>query len=570
MNLVNKMFLRLALLPSGLYRQMGVDTRQLKAILNTKLLLDDRRPNTWQQTQRRKQKKPVSFATVGSMILSAVLGFFYLFAFAIGANMLTHLTFYFSMFFFMLAATLISDFTSVLIDVKDTYIILPKPVNDRTFLIARLLHIFIHLCKLVLPMCLPGVVYMANNSGIAGTLLFVVVVFLLTLFVIFFINALYLLMLRVTTPQRFRSIISYVQIVFAITIYASYQLVPRMIERANIREMDITQNKGMLFYPMYWFASTWNTLMQFGGTSSEWATAIAGLLVPLASIFIVIRYLAPSFNNRLSLMSAGDQGPAKPGRAASQNQGRAYADVLSRIFTRSNAERMGFRFNWKMASRSRDFKVKVYPSIGYLLVYVVIMFMNSKMLTVQDIHDQTPGGKIVIISALYFTSLLLIMAINQSVYSEKFKGAWIYYVAPLEKPGEVICGSLKATIFRFYIPIVFVVTIAALVIIGPAVLPNIALGLFNELLIATLVAYTGSKTFPFSLPQNANVRTGAFIRNLFVMVISGLIGIGHYMIYDIMPAVCICLALSITATWLLMSSIRTTTWAAIKSKYAEE
>ena len=38
----------------------------------------------------------------------------------------------------MLAMFLITDFSHILIDVKDNFIILPKPVSSQTFLVARL------------------------------------------------------------------------------------------------------------------------------------------------------------------------------------------------------------------------------------------------------------------------------------------------------------------------------------------------------------------------------------------------------------------------------------------------
>jgi hypothetical protein len=129
---------------------MGVNTSQLNSILLTKLIIDDRRPNTLHQTGRRKSK-PVKGATLGTMLLSAVMGAFFLICFSIGKDYTTHLTVYFSMYIFLLASSLISDFTSVLIDVRDNYIILPKPVTDRTVLVGRLLHIIINLSNIVLP-----------------------------------------------------------------------------------------------------------------------------------------------------------------------------------------------------------------------------------------------------------------------------------------------------------------------------------------------------------------------------------------------------------------------------------
>lgn len=570
MNPVNKAFLKLALLPSGLYQRMGINSAQLKTILHIKLTMDDRRAGTLYQAQAKKRKKPVSMATVGTMVMSAILGLMYLLSFMAGENAITHLTFYFSFFFFMLSATLISDFTSVLIDIRDNYIILPKPVNDRTFLAARLLHIFIHICKVVLPMALPGLIYMYIAYGIGGSLLFLPHVLFVTLFAIFFINALYILILKFTTPQRFQSIISYIQIIFAIVVYASYQVVPRMIRDMGLEKFDISDKTGILYYPIYWLACLWNVLYTHSFTTIQLLAAIAGLLLPFMSIYLVLKYLAPSFNNKLALINASTTNFGNSTSTKAVKTRSSYADFLGKLFTRGNAERMGFLFTWKMTSRSRDFKLKVYPAIGYLVVYVVIMFMNSKGLSLQEIAEQGRAGKVIVISGLYFTSLLLTMAIGQITYSDKYKASWIYYTSPLQRPGEVITGAAKAAIFKFYIPMVVFITIAGIIIIGPKILPNIALGMFNVLLIATLLVYIGNKTFPFSLQQNNNVKGGTFIRNLFVFFISGLIAVGHYILYDIIPAILLCTALSALATWLLMGSIKNSAWATIKSTYKED
>ncbi|MGZ8536789.1 MAG: hypothetical protein ACXWV9_00935, partial [Flavisolibacter sp.] len=99
MNIINKTLLRLVLLPSGIYRRMNVNLSQLRSILYVKLLMDDRKRGVLQQTSTRKEK-PVTLATLGTMLLSALLGLVYLLAFMIGDDIVTHLTFYFSLFFF--------------------------------------------------------------------------------------------------------------------------------------------------------------------------------------------------------------------------------------------------------------------------------------------------------------------------------------------------------------------------------------------------------------------------------------------------------------------------------------
>jgi hypothetical protein len=570
MNIINKGFLGLALFPEGLYRNAGVNTTQLKSILTTKLTIDDRRPPVLQQMSGNRSKKPVKSATIRTMFLSAVMGLLYLLAFSVGSNAASHLTFYFTMFFVMLSASLISDFTSVLIDVRDNYIILPKPVTDRTFIVARLLHIFIHICKLVLPMALPGVILVGVLYGIGAALLFQVIILLLTVFTIFFINAVYILILRVTTPQKFQTIISFVQIIFAISIYAGYQIFPRMIDEMNLDKVDFTTRSWMIFYPLYWFASLWNVLVFFEGSEKEWIAAALGLLLPFGSLYIVVKYLAPSFNNKLAMIAASSSETEVKQKVKKVAGKKSYPDLLSRIFTRSHTEKMGFLFTWKMTGRSRDFWLKVYPSIGYLVVYVFIMFFRGKEFTVESIRQESGRGRFAIISALYFSSLVLIMAINQIIYSEKHKAAWIYYVMPIRNPGEVILGGTKAAILKFYIPMVVFITIIGVYLVGFRILPNILLGLFNELLIVTLMVYMGRKMFPFSVHQNTNIKSGSFLRSMFVLMVSGLIAAGHFFVYTFTPVVIIFTLMSITATWMMMGSIRNTSWASVNATYSDQ
>ena len=571
MNFINKAFLRLALLPAPLYKNMGVHLPHLKAILTTKLTMDDRRVNAFAQVQKSKKAKPVTRATLLTMLLSAFMGLFFLISFGIGKDIETQLTFYFSMFFFMLSATLISDFTSVLIDVRDTFIILPKPVSDRTFVLARLLHIFIHICKLVLPMALPGLIFMIVEYNIAGALALLLLVLLVTLFAIFFINAVYILILKVTTPERFKSIIAYFQIGFAVLMYASYQVFPRLIGSFNLDNFSFTTRPGIIFYPFYWFASCWNLLHTLTLTTQSLIASLLAIVIPIVSLYVVVRFLAPSFNNRLAMINGGSEAPkaAVDQKIKPANSKTTYSHWLSALCTRTPAERMGFRFTWKLMSRNRDFKLKVYPSIGYLLVYGFILFFRSDF-TLSGFEENDSAAKGMVLSAVYFTALILTTSISQSPYSDKYKAAWFYYTSPLVRPGDVVLGGMKAALLKFYIPIVAIVTIAATALLGISVLPNIILGFCNQLLIASFLVYINNKLFPFSMPMNNNAKAGSFLRAIILLFFSGIVGVGHYLVYDILPVIGIFAVLSGIATWMLMSSIRATGWAAIKSSYTEE
>jgi len=560
MNIINIFLLRLVLLPRKLYKKLGINTAQLQTILTTKLLIDDRRPNSFQQASGKRKDKVPTTATLGTMFLSVVLGATFLFSFSVGDNIVTQLTLFFSMFIFMLAATLISDFTSVLIDVRDNYIILPKPVNDKTVVVARLLHIFIHICKIVLPMVLPGVTYIVVEHDIAAGLMLFILSLFAVLFTLFLINAIYILILRITTPQKFQNVISYFQIVFAIIIYASYQLIPRVLGPMGAVNVDFANYPAMLLAPPYWFAVAWHALYTLSGNMVAVALTVCSFLIPVLCMITVVKYFAPSFNKKLALISGSDAGSTKVSNKTTKRHTTTYSQWLASLFTKSGAERTGFLFTWKMTARSKDFKIKVYPSAGYIVVYIFVMFFNMHHFSLQSLQNNSAQGRGVIVLALYMTSLLVLIALNQMIYSEKCKAAWIFYTAPVATPGAVISGAVKSIILKFYMPIILVIACTGFTLIGISFLPNVLLAVLNVIFVSALSAYFSFKALPFSRPQNTSQQSGSFIKNLFRMLILIILGIIHYLLYVITPAIIILAMLAAIATWYVLDSIKKTSW----------
>ena len=568
MNVVNKFLLGVVMLPHSLYARLGVNVSHLRSILTTKLIMDDRRPNTFQQVQRKKPDKPVTFATLGTLLMSAFMGLFFLISFSIGKDYVNHLTIYFSLYIVLLSSTLIADFTSVLMDVRDNFIILPKPVNDQTVVVARLLHILIHVSRLVVPMSLPGIVFIAIDTSAGGALLFFIFIVLTTLFTIFLINALYILILRLTTPEKFQSVISYFQIFITIFVYGGYQIGLRAMDNMVVQGADITTSKFIWLAPPFWFAASWDGITTLSWQPRAIIATVLSFLTPFASIWVVVKYFAPSFNQKLSQI-AGSSPEAVSVKDSKKviSASFGYAGALARLFTKKGPEKMGFLFCWKMTSRSKDFKMKVYPGVGYLLVYIVIMFFTSKKLSIEALRNSETQGKIALLSVVYFTSFILIMAIGQIAFSERFKSAWIYFTTPVQFPGEIIGGALKAAMLKFYVPIIVLITTPAIYFLGPAVIPNLILGLFNQLLICSLIGYVVPRYLPFSANQTMADKSGASIRGLFTLIIPATVGIAHYFLYDFQWVVWVFAILSVIATWLVMDAIKRTSWLAVKSTY---
>jgi len=340
-----------------------------------------------------------------------------------------------------------------------------------------------------------------------------------------------------------------------------------MIDRANLEGYSITGNKWAWLAPPYWFATAWQGLSKFDFEAANIAFIALSIVFPLASIYVVIKYFAPSFNQKLSLINSSnaeqESVPVKGKRMRSTTP--AYVKMMAEWFSKKGAERMAFLFCWKMTSRSKDFKLKVYPAIGYLIVILVLPFFTKRNFNLDRIKD-ADAAPFIFIGFIYFSSFLVMQAIAQMSYSEKFKAAWIYFITPVKAPGQIISGALKAAMAKFYIPIVILVSTAAIILAGPELLPNLLLGLFNEVLICSLITYVTVKELPFSMQQSNNAKSGSFIKGLFMLIIPAMVALLHFLIYKFTPVVYIFIVLSAVATWLTLGSINNIGWNKILSK----
>ncbi|MEI6949339.1 hypothetical protein V9K67_19290 [Paraflavisolibacter sp. H34] len=560
MNLLNKALLRLVLLPQGFYRRWDVNPTQLKAILEVKLTMDDRRPNTFHQTRQHKKEGPIKASTLGTVLLSALFGLTLLSAFLMGDNIVLQLAFYYSFFILMLGMTLISDFTSVLIDVRDNFIILPRPVNDRTFVLAKILHILIHIGRIAIPMGLPAFGFLLYLRGGAAGLLFALMTALATLFTIFLVNAFYLLILKVTRPQKFQSIISYIQIFFAVGFYGGSQLLPRGLDLLDVKNAHLAASPLWLLAPPYWFSAGWNVLHSLAGTPLEWAGSFLSIGAPATGLLVVVRYLAPAFNSKLALLGTGTatEGAKEPQAKATTGGWMAF---FGKLLTRSGAEKMGFLFTLRMIARSRDFRMKVYPSIGYFVVVLVGMFYNLRQMSR---GKENPDLTSIFILGIYVSNFVVLTAIHQVKYSEKYKAAWLFFVAPITRPGEVIRGSMKACLLLFYLPAALLLCGAGLALGGPQLLPDAFLGVMNQLLIISVLMYLQHRQLPFSLPDNANSKGDTILQSFLLLFISGIAGGLHYLLHGFPAVVLVLGLLSLGATWLMRDTIRQTTWKELR------
>ena len=90
---MKKFFLGLVMLPSPVWRGMGADTAQLRAILDVRLTLDDRNPIGIGRQQ--KLKKDRSYTTLINSLMYLAFGAIYMGPISVIPDRVTSLTIYF-------------------------------------------------------------------------------------------------------------------------------------------------------------------------------------------------------------------------------------------------------------------------------------------------------------------------------------------------------------------------------------------------------------------------------------------------------------------------------------------
>ena len=115
-----------------------------------------------------------------------------------------------SIFFVM--TSMISDFSSVLLDIRDSNILYPKPIDKKTISVAKLIHIIIYLSLLTVALVGPSLIAGLIKNGIFFFLVGLMNVVLIDILIVALTALVYLLILKFFDGQKLKDIINYVQI----------------------------------------------------------------------------------------------------------------------------------------------------------------------------------------------------------------------------------------------------------------------------------------------------------------------------------------------------------------------
>lgn len=501
----------------SLFEKMGVDYVALRSILGVKLLLDSRRTATalqGQTTREQKEKSKDKNNFLGSLWLYVILGLILIPLVILGDEYLFPMSIVFGIFIFFMMTSLISDFSSVLLDIRDKDILLSRPINSKTLNAAKFIHIAYYMFMLSVATIGPALIATLFKRGFLFFLVFLIEVILVDLFLIVATGLLYLFILRFFDGEKLKDIINYVQIGLTITISIGYQLVGRMFNIVDLQNIEFQDKIWTYFLAPVWFAAPFELI--FNGSRENYIIiySILAIVVPILAIAIYIKAIPIFEANLQKLNSTGGIKKSKKG----------FIRWISRIVSRTNEERNFFIFSTNMIRNERVFKLKVYPSLGFGLIFpflfLIPMIMDSSIAEIKNSNMHL---------SIYFTGFVIVGIVQYLGYSGNYKGGFIYRIMPIKDISSVYRGALKACFINLFTPLFIFESIIFIIVFGLRIVPDIIIAYINMAILTAINFKILNKDLPFSRDFE-NFRKGKIGESFIAFIIMAIPAFLHFLI----------------------------------------
>lgn len=482
-----KDFLLLKLLDRfiAFFARLGVDYRQIRMILQVKLTLDGRSVPTILSNSKNIENRNVA---VLSMAMYAFMGLMISIFVWVPFPTFYKMNLIFGMIMFMILATMIADFSTVLLDMKDKNILLPRPIHARTLKVAKTIHIAYYLMRISLVLSGPSLIMCLIHYGTAFFFVMLLELILICGLVMFFTSLLYFAILSAFDGEKLKDIINYFQIGLTIFITISYQFIGRMFDISRLH-VSFSPKWWNYLIPTTWFAAPLNIISEKDFSVFYSVSSLLAILMPVIAFIIYIKLIVPHFEQNLQKLN--ENSGSKHNRKIFNFQ-----KAIDRLICSDREERAFFTFTQNMLASERKLKQQLYPSLAFAVVMPFIMiFVTGSHKSFSETMASLRA------SSSFYGIYIGIAMVSFSIYfismSEKYKGAWIYKALPIKSPSVVIKGAFKAVICKFNIPVLCILGIVSIFLFGARIIPDVMLMFANMLLIGVLFLKLSSKQLPF-------------------------------------------------------------------------
>ncbi len=500
----------------NIFKIFDIDYMAMRKILQAKLLLDSRRVATvLQNTKPKKEQDKDKNNFLKSLGMYLLLGLVMIPIMIFGENYLFQMSIIIGMFMFFMMTSLISDFSSVLLDLRDKQILLSKPINNRTINMAKLIHIFFYVFMTTMAMIGPVLITSLIKNGVLFFFIFFIEIILIDLFLIVVTGLIYLLVLKYFDGEKLRDIINYVQIGLTLILSIGYQMIGRIFQFIDFDTIEFTHKWWTYLISPIWFAAPFQFFINGDRETYILRYSLMAVIVPIISIIIYIKSMPAFERNLQKLDSAG---------GAQKNRSRV-TRFISNIVCRTKEEANFYRFTTNMIKNERVFKLKVYPNLGMGFIFPLLMLFSFGY---KESFQELSNSKAYFV--IYF-SYIIIPTITESLSrSGNYKGAWIYEVLPIESVESIHKGAIKSGFINLFTPVYVLISIIFLLIFKTSIIVHVFIIYLNMLLSIAIQFRISQRELPFSKAFEVSEGSGGFITMILSFMIIGFLGGSHYFV----------------------------------------
>ncbi len=503
------------------FRWLGVDYPLMRNIVEVKLMMDNRR--NYATLGKRYQTSDANNRLLAVYGMNAFLGALMSVFIFLLPSVLLSTTILLGYVIAWVALNLISDYSELLLDSTDNTILLPRPVSDRTIWMARLVHLLTYITLLTLSIIIVPTLVITYKLGIIYLPVFLFLALQATLMAVFFTSLLYMAVIRFSSKERVKDMISYVQIGMSLFFTAGYQILPRLIPYDKLAEVQDQIQSWHFLLPSAWLGGMMDMLVHRTYDASHLMLTVLGLGIPPLLLIINTCYLAPYFTRKLAAMGSADAGTPAP---VTLGKASGYVPRLAEWVTSSQTEKAVFEMSWKITTRDRKFKMRTYPALGALvpLLFIILRPLWQGKVSMSEFKD----------GVSYLVGIYLLQIIAGTFYdntyqSDDYKASWLYSAVPVHRPGDVILGNFKAGFLKFFTPFYLFTSLVLLTIWGWKIIDDLLAGYFFAAFVTSSDAWFRPSGWRMPFSQEPKVKGGrSTLMVVMMLVVLPVFGFVHY------------------------------------------
>lgn len=495
------------------FMKMGIDYAIMRQILQMKLTMDERRaPTVFSQSAKKSEDQKNGY--IKSLWIYALIGLTLIPFVGFGNNFLFQMSITYAILIFMIMTSMISDFSSVLLDLRDRSILSTKPITAKTVNAAKFMHVLIYLAYLTIAMTAIPLMFGLFKQGILFFIITVFEIILINIFVVILTAILYVIILRFFDGEKLKDMINYVQIGLSFVLLIGYQFLIRSFELVHLN-IEVDFHWWSIFLIPMWFAAPYELLLNGNQSLLTVAFSILSIVIPIVSIWFYIK-LIPTFERSLQKLSSTS--------IPKKKKNNRLKDLLLRMICLTSEERAFYRFSSLMMKQEREFKLKIYPSLGFSFIIPFIFLFNTAVIV-----DDTDYSVSMSYLNIYFSMLIIPTAVFMLGYSSKYKAAWIYKIFPIKDYAGLKKGSLKAFLTKLYLPLYVVLSIVFCFVYGTRIIPDLLAVLVVSCLYVVICYIGFGSKIPFAEPLN-EVGNAPGWKTFFLMIPVAVLAGVHYLL----------------------------------------